>query len=74
MKTYQITVEDEDSELLYQILKNLKIIKYVQSEDLEAFHQDWVESSISNLNNAYADNEPDYTQVPLKELNPNFQI
>jgi hypothetical protein len=73
MKTYQITVEDKDSELLFQILKNLKIVKHFQSEDLVEFQQDWIALATESLNNAYADNEPDYEQVPLKQVNPNYQ-
>ncbi|MDX2304526.1 MAG: hypothetical protein NW226_17090 [Microscillaceae bacterium] len=73
MKTYQITVADEDNELLLQILKNLKIIKHFQVEDIEEFHQNWLNTSSEHFNKAYHDHEPDYTTVPLKEMNPNFQ-
>lgn len=72
MKTYLITVEDKDSELLFHILQNLKIVKHFQNEDLVEYPQDWITLATESLTNAYADIEPDYEQVPLKQANPDY--
>ncbi|MCU0443613.1 MAG: hypothetical protein MUE85_01750 [Microscillaceae bacterium] len=64
MKIYQIAVEDKDSDLLFQILQNLKIVKYIQNfdksspttssenaEDDNWTKQDWQELAVSTNSN-----------------------
>lgn len=74
MQTYQISVEDKDSLLLLQILHNLKIVQDIQTiQATQNEHEAWTFSSAQSLNNAYSDAEPDYDNVPLKTINPQFK-
>jgi hypothetical protein len=43
------------------------------SDDLEE-HKEWVQFGMSNLERAYADDEPEYTSSMVKEPNPEYKI
>ncbi len=73
MQTYQISVEDKDSILLLQILRNLKIVQDIQTMQVtQNEHDSWTFSTAQLLNSAYSETEPNYENVPLRTINPRF--
>lgn len=74
MQTFQISVNDNDSALFLQILRNLKMVQDVKAiQATQDEHEAWTFSSAQTLNNAYSDQEPDYTNISLKTKNPHFK-
>lgn len=74
MQTFQISVEDNDSILFLQILRNLKIVQDVKAlQATQNEHEAWTFSSAEMLDMAYSDQEPDYKSISLKNINPHFK-
>ncbi|MBD2694506.1 glycosyl hydrolase family 31 [Anabaena catenula] len=48
------------------------IIPIVLEPDTEA-REDWENFSLNNLNQCYAENEPEYTLESIQEYNPNYE-
>lgn len=74
MQTFQISVNDNDSSLFLQILRNLKMVQDVKAlQATQDEHQAWTFSSAQMLETIYSDQEPDYTNISLKNQNPHFK-
>lgn len=48
------------------------IEKYID-KILDSEHKDWAKFSMDNLSRAYSENEPDYSDVLIKEPNPKYK-
>ena len=49
------------------------LITVLKSESESDERKDWIDSSLSQLNNVYSDNEPDYSLSMIKEPNPEYK-
>lgn len=55
------------------VLSELLSILDRAREQEEAERRDWLRLSASGLERAYGDDEPEYTDADLKELNPDYR-
>lgn len=53
------------------IPENSKLIVILLDDDGE--DEDWYNFSAQNMSRAYGENEPDYTDAPIKEPNPLYE-
>jgi hypothetical protein len=49
------------------------LLELLQQQDEEQERREWVASSLYNLNRAYGDDEPEYTDEDLVWKNPDFK-
>jgi hypothetical protein len=52
---------------------NTRLLVTVLSEDENAERESWLRFSSEGLENAYGDDEPDYTYTDLIEENPSYE-
>jgi len=56
----------------YELAPNTKlVVSVIQMPDEE--RQEWARFSLSNLERAYGDNEPEYSLDLIKETNPKYE-
>lgn len=55
------------------VLSELLAILDRAREQEQAERRDWLRLSAQGLNRAYGDDEPEYTDADLKELNPDYR-
>ncbi|MBI3599519.1 MAG: hypothetical protein HY097_02625 [Nitrospinae bacterium] len=49
------------------------IVTILPKQELDNEHKDWLLLSGQRLENAYGENEPEYSSDLLKEVNPNYE-
>jgi len=49
------------------------LVTVLKSESESNERKDWIDSSLSQLNKAYSDDEPEYTLSMVKEPNPEYK-
>jgi hypothetical protein len=54
------------------IPENAKLFVTILDPEFEAARRDWEKLSLQRLEQSYGDNEPDYSQTPIK-LNPLYE-
>ena len=69
-KTAMIDLQQHDNQLNPLVAGLLDLLTQ-QQEDHE--RREFLEASMLNLNRAYGDDEPEYTDAHLIERNPNYQ-
>jgi hypothetical protein len=56
----------------FELEPNTKLlVTVIQSSDSE--HQDWRNFSAQGIERAYSDDEPEYSENLIKELNPDYE-
>ena len=55
-----------------EILKEVKTILYGRQSESEEEREDWLKLGMRNFERIYAEDEPDISQITLKEPNPAY--
>ena len=77
MKQLTIRIPDNKFSFLTELLKNFSFIKVIKTEDIpqdeSVEHVEWSGVSLAGIASAYEENEPDYTNMQLKEPNNSYK-
>jgi hypothetical protein len=72
MSTQELIIKElskMSEEQLTEILNHIQSIKHTEKENTD----NWCDLSMQELNEAYGENEPEYTLENIKEFNPNYE-
>ena len=74
MKTLVIKIDRESSlKQLLDLAKKLRLkTKVVEEKTEDAELEDWMRIGVQQISDAYGDDEPDISQITLKEPNPDY--
>lgn len=78
MKTLIINIDNESTlEKFLTLAKKLhlktKLIDTVNKTETSQEHEDWLKLAVVSLTNSYAEDEPDISEIQLKESNPEYK-
>lgn len=81
MTTKELLIQEINSMSEIQLIETLNIIRTIKQKESKLFHdnknteetENWENFSLNNLNQCYAENEPEYTLESIKEYNPDYE-
>jgi hypothetical protein len=72
MSTQELIIKEIKSMSEQQLTEILHLIRSIKDTERETL-DNWYNLSMQGLNEAYGENEPEYTLDNIKELNPNYE-
>lgn len=81
MKQVTLNIPENKFNFIIDLLKKFDFVKVVKQADLEKDapqpadkeHDQWADLAMQGLAKAYSDDEPDYSDLTLKEPNPEYK-
>lgn len=72
MSIQELIIKEIKSMSEQQLTEILQLILLMKDTEIET-RDNWYNLSMQGLNEAYGENEPEYTLDNIKELNPNYE-
>lgn len=81
MTTKELLLQEINSMSEIELIETLNIIRTIKRKESKLYHEnknteereDWEKFSLTNLNQCYAENEPEYTLESIKEYNQDYE-
>ena len=75
MPIFQIKVAEQQTDFFIQLMASLSCVESLEREEesLATFREEWLQNASFQLNRAYSDDEPDYSDAVLLEPNPQYK-